>query len=90
MANRMMLRMDDTTDSRRSSGTWTLVMLVLAATCLMMRAMGVMALPIFGDEAIYLRWAQLIRGEGVVGGGRGGSHVWRSAWRIPSPLCITG
>ena len=26
---------------------------------------GMMGLPIFGDEAIYLRWAQLVRGEGV-------------------------
>src|SRR5947209_1448634 len=38
---------------------------VLVGTLLVMRMAGLMALPIFGDEAIYLRWAQLVRGEGV-------------------------
>ena len=56
------------------------------STCLMMRAIGVMALPIFGDEAIYLRWAQLIRGEGVVGGGAGGGQLWISLADPKPPL----
>jgi 4-amino-4-deoxy-L-arabinose transferase-like glycosyltransferase len=34
---------------------------VLSMLYLMIRMQGLLALPIFGDEAIYLRWAQLIR-----------------------------
>ncbi len=34
------------------------------AACLIMRLPGLMNLPIFGDEAIYLRWAQWVWGSG--------------------------
>ncbi len=34
---------------------------ILALVCLLFRIQNLMAMPIFGDEAIYLRWAQLIR-----------------------------
>ncbi len=52
-------------DSERSSAG--VLVGVLALLCLMVRLLGMNktggggALPIFGDEAIYLRWAQLIR-----------------------------
>jgi 4-amino-4-deoxy-L-arabinose transferase-like glycosyltransferase len=49
---------------------------VLALTCLLVRVQGLMALPIFGDEAIYLRWGQLIR-EG---------HPWVSLADPKPPL----
>jgi len=50
--------------SGEAGSRWVLVG-VLALLCLMVRMLGlgkeIGALPIFGDEAIYLRWAQLIR-----------------------------
>jgi 4-amino-4-deoxy-L-arabinose transferase-like glycosyltransferase len=46
-------------------GHWALLVVVLMLVYLMMRLSGLGLLPIFGDEAIYLRWAQLIRGEGL-------------------------
>ena len=56
-------------------------MVILGGCCLMIRASGLMNLPIFGDEAIYLRWAQLIRGEGV-----GSMHLWVSLADPKPPL----
>ena len=40
--------------------TW-MVVIVLMVVTLLGRAVGLMALPLFGDEGIYLRWTQIIR-----------------------------
>jgi 4-amino-4-deoxy-L-arabinose transferase-like glycosyltransferase len=64
-----------------SPGRWALVIGVLAMTLLLMRATALSALPIFGDEAIYLRWAQLIRGDGVAQ-----AHPWISLADPKPPL----
>ena len=70
---------------RRSLGTWVLVALVLAAACLMMRAVGVMTLPIFGDEAIYLQlernFVREKRKEGLKD-----AHLWVSLADPKPPL----
>ncbi len=54
---------------------------VLAGLCLVMRLAGLMVLPIFGDEAIYLRWSQLIRGDS-----HGIAHFWVSLADPKPPL----
>lgn len=59
-----------------AGGSYVLLAVVLALVCLLVRVQGLMALPIFGDEAIYLRWAQLIR-EG---------HPWVSLADPKPPL----
>src|SRR5262245_59700445 len=46
-------------------GHWALLVVVLMLVYLLMRLSGLTLLPICGDESIYLRWAQLIRGEGL-------------------------
>ena len=48
-------------DSGAPRGSYLLLLVVLALFCLLIRAQQLLALPIFGDEAIYLRWAQLVR-----------------------------
>ncbi len=55
---------------------------VLTLACLVLRVIHLLALPIFGDESIYLRWAQLIRGEAV----SGGMHLWVSLADPKPPL----
>lgn len=62
-------------------GHWWLLGAILMGACVAMRVPGLMALPIFGDEAIYLRWAQLVRGEGV-----GLPHPWVSLADPKPPL----
>jgi 4-amino-4-deoxy-L-arabinose transferase-like glycosyltransferase len=64
-----------------SARWWWLMMLGLAVGCLVMRVIGLMDLPIFGDESIYLRWAQVIRGEGLTG-----AHWWVSLSDPKPPL----
>jgi 4-amino-4-deoxy-L-arabinose transferase-like glycosyltransferase len=59
---------------------------VLALVCLLMRLPHLTALPIFGDEAIYLRWAQVIRGEGLGGSEAGAFHPWVSLADPKPPL----
>jgi 4-amino-4-deoxy-L-arabinose transferase-like glycosyltransferase len=58
------MRTEDSPEAEEPGSRWVLVG-VLALLCLMVRMLGLGkgtgALPIFGDEAIYLRWAQLIR-----------------------------
>lgn len=44
------------------SGLWRMVW-YLGLVCLGLRVTRLLALPIFGDEAIYLRWSQLIRAD---------------------------
>ena len=64
---------------RDEGGSRWVVVGVLFLLCLMVRLQGMgktAALPIFGDEAIYLRWAQLIR-EG---------HWWVSLFDPKPPL----
>ncbi len=56
-----------------------IVPLVLMALCLIFRAMHLMALPIFGDESIYLRWAQAIRDDPY-------AHAWVSLIDPKPPL----
>ncbi len=53
-----------------------LMAVILCMLYLLVRGQGLMALPIFGDEAIYLRWAQLVRG----------GHVWVSLVDPKPPL----
>lgn len=48
-------------DAPSPTSSYALLAFMLGAICLMLRLQNIMALPIFGDEAIYLRWAQLIR-----------------------------
>src|SRR4051812_44499366 len=52
--------MTDAPSTRPNSSFW-LISTILALLCLVLRAANITALPIFSDEAIYLRWAQLIR-----------------------------
>jgi 4-amino-4-deoxy-L-arabinose transferase-like glycosyltransferase len=60
---------------------WLLLATFLGGLCLLVRLPGLMAMPIFGDEAIYLRWAQLVRGDGV-----GIAHPWVSLADPKPPL----
>ena len=53
-----------------------MVGLALAVLYLILRLPGLMDLPIFGDEAIYLRWAQLA----------GAGHPWVSLADPKPPL----
>ena len=48
-------------DQQNGLRRWWVEAGVLAALCLLVRSMGVMGMPIFGDEAIYLRWGELAR-----------------------------
>ncbi|HEY4328179.1 MAG TPA: glycosyltransferase family 39 protein, partial [Phycisphaerae bacterium] len=63
---------------------------MLSLVYLLVRLPGLMSLPIFGDEAIYLRWAQLIRGEGISSQsgpvGAVGHHWWVSLADPKPPL----
>ncbi|MCL2649226.1 MAG: glycosyltransferase family 39 protein [Phycisphaerales bacterium] len=56
--------------------TWWMLAVSLAVLCAAVRLPGLLALPIFGDEAIYLRWAQLIRD----------GHFWVSLCDPKPPL----
>ncbi len=60
--------MADAIRTDRPQSLWV-VGAALALLCLLLRSMRLMALPIFSDEAIYLRWAQLIR-----------AHPWDNAF----------
>jgi 4-amino-4-deoxy-L-arabinose transferase-like glycosyltransferase len=66
----------ETGDEGGGGSSYVLLAVILGLVCLLVRAQGLMALPIFGDEAIYLRWAQLIR-EG---------HPWVSLADPKPPL----
>ncbi len=68
-------------EKSRTSRGWVVGALMLL--CLGLRLPGLMALPIFGDESIYLRWAQLIRGEGLAGNAVG--HHWWVSLTDPKP-----
>src|SRR5262245_32633838 len=50
---------DTENDPQRSS--LALLLTVLGLFYLLIRGPGMMALPVFGDEAIYMRWADLAR-----------------------------
>ena len=62
-----------------ASAPWWFPAVMLSALCLLIRSQGLMAMPIFGDEAIYLRWAQLVRPDG-------GGHWWVSLVDPKPPL----
>jgi hypothetical protein len=74
----------DRGESSKGRGHWALVIGVLSLVCLMLRGTGLLRLPIFGDEAIYLRWAQLIRGEGLTSH-MAGPHQWWISLADPKP-----
>ena len=72
----------ETRDNSPSTGglvRWWVLAAVLAGLCLIVRSGGLLALPIFGDEAIYLRWAQMIRPGG-------GGQWWVSLCDPKPPL----
>ena len=50
--------------AQTSRKRWCSLAAILIAVYLAVRLPGLMALPIFGDEAIYIRWSQWVtRGE---------------------------
>jgi 4-amino-4-deoxy-L-arabinose transferase-like glycosyltransferase len=73
------------TPPARSNRRWLLWGGLLTLACLILRVANLRGLPIFGDESIYLRWAQLIRGEAVSAGNQG-LHLWVSLADPKPPL----